>query len=333
MWSWRFVFVVFVFILGSRAPAWSQAGAWKDLSPHRARLVPVDDHVRLEVLDWGGSGRALVLLAGGGNTAHVFDDFAPMLTGHNHVYGITRRGFGASEYAETVDPGEQFGRDILAVVDGLKLDRPVLVGHSLGGAELSWMANAHPDRIAGVVYLDAGYSYAFDNGKGTPVREMMGMKAPDPPSPGTADLASFTALQRYWERVDGFKLPEAELRAQRETNGDGSVGGYRNLPGGQVLQKLIDGGPKFTKIPVPALFIFANPHGLGPWVDANESARRAARSFSEGMTRLTAKQVKAVEEGLPEARVIVIRNAHHFVFLSNETEVLRDMAEFFRAVR
>jgi non-heme chloroperoxidase len=33
--------------------------------------------VNLEVLDWGGSGRPLVLLAGLGNTAHIFDKFAP----------------------------------------------------------------------------------------------------------------------------------------------------------------------------------------------------------------------------------------------------------------
>jgi hypothetical protein len=36
------------------------------------RFVTVAPNVRLEVLDWGGSGRNLVLLAGGGNTSHVF---------------------------------------------------------------------------------------------------------------------------------------------------------------------------------------------------------------------------------------------------------------------
>jgi len=37
----------------------------------------VDEDVKLEVLDWGSSGRCLVFLAGLGNTAHDFDDFAP----------------------------------------------------------------------------------------------------------------------------------------------------------------------------------------------------------------------------------------------------------------
>jgi pimeloyl-ACP methyl ester carboxylesterase len=54
--------------------------AWRDPSPHRVRFVAVDSDVQLEVLDWGGAGRPVVLLAGGGNTAHVFDEFAPKLT-------------------------------------------------------------------------------------------------------------------------------------------------------------------------------------------------------------------------------------------------------------
>src|SRR2546427_12299323 len=72
-----------------------QPPAWKDPSPHITQFVTVDKNVRLEVLDWGGSGRPLVVLAGGGDTAPGFDDFAPKLTLTFHGYGITRRGFGA----------------------------------------------------------------------------------------------------------------------------------------------------------------------------------------------------------------------------------------------
>jgi non-heme chloroperoxidase len=75
---------------------------WKDPSPHTTQFVSIQKNVRLEVLDWDGSGRPIVLLAGGGDTAHVFDDFAPKLRTSFHVYGITRRGFGASSYSATV---------------------------------------------------------------------------------------------------------------------------------------------------------------------------------------------------------------------------------------
>src|SRR5580765_2965252 len=71
------------------------AATWHDPSPHRITFVTVDDGVKLEVLDWGGNGRAVVLLAGY-QTAHEYDDIAPKLTAFCHVYGITRRGFGAS---------------------------------------------------------------------------------------------------------------------------------------------------------------------------------------------------------------------------------------------
>ena len=37
---------------------------WRDPSPHRIQFVTVDEGVRLEVLDWGGTGRPVVLLAG-----------------------------------------------------------------------------------------------------------------------------------------------------------------------------------------------------------------------------------------------------------------------------
>ena len=61
----------------------------------RIQFVEVEPGVRLEVVDWGGKGRPVVLLAGLTETAHTYDDFAPKLTDAYHVYGITRRGFGA----------------------------------------------------------------------------------------------------------------------------------------------------------------------------------------------------------------------------------------------
>jgi len=92
------------------------------------------------VLDWGGSGRPLVFLAGLGNTAHIFDDFAPKLAGRYHVYGITRRGFGASSMPVPIAfnyTADRLGDDVLAVCAALKLGRPVLAGHSIAGEELS----------------------------------------------------------------------------------------------------------------------------------------------------------------------------------------------------
>jgi non-heme chloroperoxidase len=123
------------------------------------QFVIVDTNIKLEVLDWGGTGRPLVFLAGLGNTAHAFDKFAPELTSKYHVYGITRRGFGLSSAPTPANnnySADRLGDDALAVLDALKINRPVLVGHSIAGEELSSVGSRHPEKVAGLIYLDAG---------------------------------------------------------------------------------------------------------------------------------------------------------------------------------
>ncbi len=103
---------------------------WVDPSPHRVQHVAVTPSVTLEGLDWGGSGSPLVSLAGGGNTAHVYDQFATRFTRRFHVLGITRRGFGASSHPKTGYDTTTLTRDIVAVLDSLGVTRASFAAHS-----------------------------------------------------------------------------------------------------------------------------------------------------------------------------------------------------------
>jgi pimeloyl-ACP methyl ester carboxylesterase len=304
-----------------------QSAAWQDPSPHSVRFVTVDKNVRLEVLDWGGSGRPVVLLAGGGDTAHVFDDFAPKLAANYHVYGITRRGFGASGFSASDYGADRLGDDVLAVLESLKLRRAVLVGHSIAGEELSSVGTRHPEGVAGLVYLEAGYPFAFDNGKGPTFKQFQDISGPQPPPPGESDLASFRALQTYYRRVLGFTFPEGELRQRWDCTPDGRVGKRREFPGGATI---LLGMRKYSDIPAPALVIFASPHGLGSWVDNNADPKvcDAAKAYSAALQVLTERQAKVFENGVPTARVVKLPGAHHYVYLSNEADVLREMRAF-----
>jgi non-heme chloroperoxidase len=317
--------------LYSQAPA---AGtAWKDPSPHRTQFVQVTAPVRLEVLDWGGTGRPLVLLAGGGDTAHVFDDFAPKLTDSFHVYGITRRGFGASGFDESEAGPDRFGDDVVAVLDALGLKAPVLAGHSFGGAEMSSIASRHPARVAGLIYLDAGYPYAFDNGNVPAMQEFEALRPPQRAPPAGADLAGFDALREHYQRVLGFTYPEAELRHRRMTNPDGSVGKGRGAPGGATLLAHMK---KYATIPAPALLIFASPHTLGRWVDDSSTepaVREQVKAYITALAALTDRQTKAIESSVPAARVVRLPGAHHHVYLSHEADVLREMRAFLGSLR
>jgi pimeloyl-ACP methyl ester carboxylesterase len=100
---------------------------------------------------------ALLLIHGfGGSTFGYRDVIAPLAARGWHVIAIDLPGFGLSE--------KSWGRDYshkaqatfaLAVLDQLKVDRAVLLGHSMGGNVISWMLALAPERIAGLAYIDA----------------------------------------------------------------------------------------------------------------------------------------------------------------------------------
>jgi pimeloyl-ACP methyl ester carboxylesterase len=138
--------------------------AQTDSSAHKVRFVTVEEGVQLEVLDWGGSGRPLIFLAGSGDTAHRFDGFAPQFTAQHHVYGITRRGFGASNKPAPANgnySADHLGDDVVAVMKALHIDRPVLIGHSIAGEELSSVGCRFPEKVSGLIYLDAATDFAL----------------------------------------------------------------------------------------------------------------------------------------------------------------------------
>jgi non-heme chloroperoxidase len=325
------VFIVFVALAVS---AYSQQSvSWRDASPHTVRFVTVEENVRLEVLDWGGAGRSVVLLAGGGNTAHVFDELAPKLATDYHVYGITRRGFGASGFSASDNPVDRLRDDVLAVLGALKLERPVLVGHSIAGAELSAVANSHSNRVAGLIYLEAGYPYAFDHGKAPKMKEFQ-TAGPRPPNPSESDLASFSSLQKWDAEVFGFARPEAEFRQTWDADSSGRPWKARNFPGAQVFSAIMTSGRAYTHIPVPALVMFALPHVPESWIDksTDPTTREAARIYYATIDAATERQAKALEEGVPTARVVRVRGAH-YIFLSNEWETLHETRAFLAGLK
>lgn len=315
-------------------PLYSQrSDSWRDPSPHTVRFITVDQNVRLEVLDWGGTGKPVVLLAGGAYTAHEFDEFAPKLRTkcHCHVYGITRRGFGASGFSKPENPTDRLRDDVLAVIDELELKKPVLVGHSFAGAEMSAVANAYPDRVAGLVYLEAAYPYAFNNGEGPSMKEFE-ISGPPGLKRSESDLASFSALRKWYAEANGFWIPEAEFRQLWESDLLGRPTKERSFPGSQLFAPILTSKKAYTNIPVPALVIFAIPHVLGNLKSNDPAVREAANAYLTALNAAKERQAKALERGVPTAHVVRLRGAH-FIFLSNEVETLREMRSFLRGLK
>jgi non-heme chloroperoxidase len=298
-----------------------RAIAQTDSSPHKVRLITVEQGVQLEVFDWGGSGRPLIFLAGAGDTAHRFDSFAPRFTGQYHVYGITRRGFGASSKPAPANgnySADHLGDDVLAVMKALHIERPVLVGHSLAGQELSSVGSRFPDKVSGLIYLDAATGFAFYDPAHPPISiEMNDIKRRiDEIEAGGVD--------------EQKKLLELEaVVAKFETNLHQSNAEVANMPPlpprSPIGAALNFGTQKYTSIPVPALAIYACPHNWDRF-PANEPDRKAAL-IADDTARCTA-WANAFRGGVPSARVVLIPNSDHYVYLTNETQVIAEMNEF-----
>jgi hypothetical protein len=85
------------------------------------------------------------------------------------------------------------------------------------------------------------------------------------------------------------------------------------------------GEQKYTKIDTPILAIFAIPHDLGPRFKDYPAAKAA---IVEADRERFSAQANAFEAGLPSAHVVRLPNASHYVFKSNEADVIREMNAF-----
>lgn len=315
---------------------WGQSSTeWRDPSTHQVKFVTVEDGVKLEVLDWGGTGRPVVLLAGY-NTAHVYDGFAEKLAATNRVYGITRRGFGTSSRPESGYTAQRSAEDVLQVLESLQLVAPVLAGHSFGGQDLTTLGSTYPERTAGLVYLNSAEDptlvwsdYGLDV---SPVEHEAILKALPPemtkrPTPAGITFKAYreSQLQR------GFAFPESELRQLYIANADGTMGRY---PAGRVRDLIFAGRqkPDYAAIKAPILAIFATPPTLEQqmkrYAPKNAEEREAIAHDRTVNLAIQAKHMRDLQAGAPGAKIIELRGANFYVFLSNEADVLRELRGF-----
>jgi len=126
------------------------------MTPRSLHLTGADGHA-LHVLVWSDEGVPLLLLHGFGNDAHVWDDFAPAVSPYYRTLALDQRGHGDSDPdPELRYDHDSMARDAIAVLDALGIERVVLVGHSMGGRVAMRFARRHPERLAGLVIVDAG---------------------------------------------------------------------------------------------------------------------------------------------------------------------------------
>ena len=114
----------------------------------------------LVVWDHAGADPPTLLLHGVAHAGRQWDFFANAIDGRLRLIAPDARGHGDSaKPAEGYAPRD-FVADIVAILDGLELDRVLVVGHSMGGAHALAFTLAHPERVTRLVVVDTGPSLA-----------------------------------------------------------------------------------------------------------------------------------------------------------------------------
>ncbi len=116
------------------------------------RPIQIPGRVRLEFAEQGSqSGMPVIALHGVTDSWRSFEPVLPYLPADLHVMALTQRGHGDSDKpAGGYDPAD-FAADVAGFMDEMKIERAVLVGHSMGTVNAMRFAIAHPSRVAGLV--------------------------------------------------------------------------------------------------------------------------------------------------------------------------------------
>jgi pimeloyl-ACP methyl ester carboxylesterase len=315
---------------GAQSIAAGKPAACVETTPYEAvKFVTVAPGVKLEVLDWGGSGETMVLLTGLGDNAHVYDYFAFQFTDFFHVIGITRRGWLPSSQPENGYDVETRAADDIKVLDALGIQKAVFVGHSIAGSELSKIAVKYPSYVDKLVYLDA-----VDRSEAFTFPQL-----PSPPELTDADLKSLFTYQAAYARLAGIREPIPAVCLTFEFDEDGMVTGS-STPDSINTQALdaasLPATPptNWANIKQPRLGIFAPPTAESKYPYYSYLSPADQALFDERFPRYLQWISDVIglfgeqHPGTPTPVVYLLPGASHYVYINNEAEVVLQMRQF-----
>ncbi len=254
----------------------------------------------LRVQRYGGGGRAMILVPGLSSGPWAWRDTIEHFAGDHVIYAVTLAGFdGVPAPKQKTGLLDLADASLLKLIRTHRIERPVLVGHSLGGTLAIRFAEGHPDLLSGVVAVDA-----------LPVFPLMSLGQREASAQqmrrmiGNVSEAEFKAQQlRFMQTIGLVNQAQARYYAALSAKSDPDAM-YEYAAEDMEL----DLRPGLKKISVPLLEVvpYYKP-------DLERYSKLNNRPLTTSGQK--ADYYRKLLEGAPHAKVVTITGARHFVML------------------
>lgn len=249
-----------------------------------------------------GEGDPVVLIGGVSSTAEVWEHQTRALAAQHRVLCPDNRGSGRTRVPEDdgVRTMERFAGDVLALLDGLELERVHLVGASMGGMIVQQFAVEHPGRLRSLVVACShpGGALAVAPSPEAVAKLVQGQMEGASPEAERAGLEVVfhpdSLVQRpglvEWYSAGKKRLPHTPQELQRRTE---AVGGF-------------DVSERLRELRVPTLVLTGSDDRIVP----PENSRRIAAA-------------------IPGAELVVVEGTGHAFFIEKAEDANRALLAFF----
>ncbi len=193
-WLWLLTFVIGCLIV----PVSAQDRTPQELADPDGQFLDVGGVSIYIQVRGDASNPAVILLHGfGGSTFTWRNTLDPLVEAGYYVVAMDLPPFGLSDKSADGDYTRTgLANTVIAVMNGLKIDKAVIVGHSMGGEVTAYLGAQHPERVSGLIFVSGGLFAA--------------MPQPTPDANGTTPSGGgFSDLSSFMDTID----PKSPLAA------------------------------------------------------------------------------------------------------------------------
>lgn len=303
-------------VLALLAMAWLGSASAVDTATGIAETPAAAARVgTLQVQQYGDHGRPIVLIPGLQGGPWVWQQSIEHLRRDHVVYAVTLAGFdGVPSPAAGGNLFDQAHASLLRLIRERKLDRPVLVGHSLGGTLALRLAGEHADLLGGVVAVDG--LPIFPGMERMDAAQRQTMAAQLRQRMAAATPAQFRAQSLAYMQTVGVIDPQLAARyAPMNARSDIQASAQY-----MAEDLAFDGRPGLKNANVPILEI--SPYHAPDYSQPPMSMTEAQKTAS----------YQALLANAPNAKVVSISPSRHYVMLDQPARFQQVLDDFLRSL-